>query len=502
MPRRLPIYFGSGLFIAGAICFFPIALSALPTISFKAHHVWLLGIAGVMMLVGGLTALGFRPTQVEWLGVKFTLAGVDQPALRPIAPIEIAQRVLPKEEVDRKRSYAETKHVPGGQFRDFNMLRDLGDRPNLDIMPHSNPMVPMYLLDKHFKVLDWNDAFSLAFDRTMEGRRNMNALEWVYFLENFQEVVDHGERVFSGEGPFPAIDVEILKYKSIRYKMINAKKRAYQIPDDDGRYAGWLVILELSFEDDQAAYQYQSDLIEVLRKNLIWTEYAFSYDAVLNNSIVYPKLIETMLGESGGLVPIGAKARVLDLGAGTGNLTERLAEPSQERVVFAIENNRAMLDRLRYRCRDYLRDDDRGPGVLAVKQDIVHLYGLNDNYFDVAIMNNTLYTLDDPLKCLKESRRVLKPGGEIRISGPKRDTNLDTLFRRIRRELTSSRKLESLSEDLAHVEYINKFMLGPMLYRWSLAEVKEMVLEAGFSSIVFETERAYAGQAMIVAARK
>ena len=39
-------------------------------------------------------------------------------------------------------------------------------------------MSPMYLLDEGFRIVDWNFAFSLAFDRSMEGRRGLSVREW------------------------------------------------------------------------------------------------------------------------------------------------------------------------------------------------------------------------------------------------------------------------------------------------------------------------------------
>src|SRR5690242_20747551 len=49
--------------------------------------------------------------------------------------------------------------------------------------PSAYPMTPMYLLDNAFRIIDWNEAFTVAFDRTMEGRKGRGVLEWTYFLD-------------------------------------------------------------------------------------------------------------------------------------------------------------------------------------------------------------------------------------------------------------------------------------------------------------------------------
>ena len=43
----------------------------------------------------------------------------------------------------------------------------------------------------------------ICFDRTMEGRRGMSVSEWTYFLDNYEEVIDHGIQIFGGEKPLP-----------------------------------------------------------------------------------------------------------------------------------------------------------------------------------------------------------------------------------------------------------------------------------------------------------
>jgi hypothetical protein len=50
-------------------------------------------------------------------------------------------------------------------------------------------------------------------------------------------------------------------------------------------------------------------------------------------------------------------------------------------------------------------------------------------------MKNVLYSLSDPISCLEQVHLVLKRGGEVRISGPQRRTQLSRLMRRIKVDL-------------------------------------------------------------------
>jgi ubiquinone/menaquinone biosynthesis C-methylase UbiE len=385
----------------------------------------------------------------------------------------------------------------------FNVITDV---PDLKVLPLADQMVPMYMLDKNYRVLDWNEAFNLVFDRTMEGRRGQSVLEWVYFLENYEEVIAHGEKAFAGMNELPRIDIEELKYRSPRYGPITATKRAYQIPDDKAMCSGWLAILDLRFEVEEESRRFQLDLINVLQASLMWSAYATSYDIVLNSTEVYPRLVAQILGESGDapLDSIPQDARVLDLGAGTGNITQRLASSRRRSVIFAVENNRTMLNLLRYKCKPYLRQDDREPGVIALKQDIGSLYGIPNEYFDYVIMNNVFYTLDEPVDCMREVNRVLKIGGEVRISGPQRTTDLGRLMDAIQRDLTKKGLFEANRAHFQRVVEINhRLETMDNFKRWDLRSIKQFLLnDAEFSDITYATSNAYAGDAMLVSARR
>jgi SAM-dependent methyltransferase len=360
----------------------------------------------------------------------------------------------------------------------------------------------MYLLDNEFRILDWNEAFTIAFDRTMEGRKGRGVLEWTYFLENYEEVLDHGVRAFGDPTNLPVIDVEPITFNSQRYGALMATKRAYQIPDDAGACLAWLVTLDVRFEDPRQEAIYKQDLIRVLGADIMWSEYAVSYDRVLNSTLVYPALLETLIGGTEGLARIPEDARILDLGAGTGNLSQRLITKGRDRVVFAAENNRIMLEFLRSKCHKFLRNDPTAGGVIAFKQDITSLFGLEDAYFDFAILNNVLYAVQDAAACLEEVYRVLKPGGELRLSGPRKDTNLDVLFEQIQLELKEANKFDELAPDYNHVVQINKMRLAPWLYRWTTKDVEDMIRQARFAEILYSSEKVYAGQSMLIYAKK
>ena len=326
-------------------------------------------VAFVTIVGGPLIGLGLKKISLASVG-EIEMSDVDHEV------DHTARRELPREVEVERRDYAAQKEqqLPGLSAPAFQLL---DEKLAFTGTPCADPMTPMYILDREFRIMDWNIAFSLCFDRTLEGRRGRNVLEWTYFLDNYEDVVNHGIGVFGPGKEPPRIDIEEIRYTSYRYGPINGTKRAYQIPGDDGECLGWLITIKPKFVQNEMATLHQADLFSALRKDLMWSEYALCYDKVLNNSLIYPALINTLIGHHNpGPAPIPDGTVVLDLGAGTGNLTCLLAERSAGRLVISVENNAVMLNVLRQKCEPFLREDTEGPGVIAIKQDVSSLYGL------------------------------------------------------------------------------------------------------------------------------
>jgi SAM-dependent methyltransferase len=425
----------------------------------------------------------------------------------PAAPsAAVEAKALPEDVLSERQEFAENLALPGRDAPVFNLVNDF---LTIGSTPWADPLVPAYLLDKNYRIVDWNHAFGMAFDHTMDGRRGLSVLEWVYFLDNYEVVLKNAEAAFADETRLPRLHVEPIEYRSQRYNTkVAATKRAYQIPAEDETVLGWLVTLEVRFDDPSIMRRYKRDLFETLRHDLTWSEYALSYDRVLTSSKVYLDLIDHIIGEAvprggmGELKPMRSGSRVLDLGAGSGNAALRLAKQGRQHLIFAVENNRPMLDLLRDKCQALLRSDDKAPGILAIKQDINTLFGLPENSFDYAILNNVAYTLEDPLPCLRQVHKRLKADGEIRVSGPQKSTDLERLFARMAADLKSAGKMVEVREDFDRVCDINRNILSENLYRWTVDDVKQMLRTAGFGEITYATDAAYAGQSMIVCAKK
>lgn len=96
------------------------------------------------------------------------------------------------------------------------------------------------------------------------------------------------------------------------------------------------------------------------------------------------------------------KGRILEAGVGTGRNLEYYPAGTQ---VTGIDNSKGMLDKAREKAR-------RMKKVNLLLMDAEHME-FPDNTFDYVVTTFVLCSIPDPVKALKEMRRVLKPSGEL-----------------------------------------------------------------------------------------
>jgi len=233
--------------------------------------------------------------------------------------------------------------------------------------------------------------------------------------------------------------------------------------------------------------KFEEELKPKVRDDKLWSVYSASYDAVLLEYDGYHTLVRDVIAA----VPDGG-LNVLDLGAGTGNVTRELLKRGHN--VTAVENNLGMLNRLR--SKDF---DGRLPTV--VKSSIERLPELGEQAFDAVVMVNVLYAVDDPLACLRDVHKLLKPGGVLGFSTTHRKTDLDPLLNDIRTQLTAKGKFRTLAADYQRLNEINKMIEKTIAKRHTYEEYCEWVEAAGFD-ITHRLEFTYQGAVMLLHAKK
>lgn len=105
---------------------------------------------------------------------------------------------------------------------------------------------------------------------------------------------------------------------------------------------------------------------------------------------------------------IATGEKVLDVGCGTGLLTEHIAD------MVGPEGQVVGIDPLPFRI-EIAREKNR-PNLRFEVGDAYELEGLRDQTFDAVVMNAVFHWLPEKTQPLLEAARVLRPGGRIGIS--------------------------------------------------------------------------------------
>ena len=132
-----------------------------------------------------------------------------------------------------------------------------------------------------------------------------------------------------------------------------------------------------------------------------WKKYFAVYDC-LNYLIPYQELLDVLRKK----LEIKSGDKILDAGAGTGNLAILLVKDSG--VVIGLDSSHEGLEIFKKKL----------PQSEVVEASLETSLPFPSDYFDKIVSNNTIYTLNPEIrqKVFNEFYRVIKPGGIIAIS--------------------------------------------------------------------------------------
>ncbi len=353
------------------------------------------------------------------------------------------------------------------------------------------------LTPKTFLFLDWNSVFDLIFGHIDRLKPGEHVSTWARKLTNFQESLRHAEEKFRGASG-PDMDVESITYRSPQFGNMRFTKVAMPAVDTHtGKFLGWNCVLNIDYVEKSDLYY--AELEKILKRQVKWSSYAAAYDAVVPHFEGYTELVNRFLQ----VLAANNCNRVLDLGAGTGILSERLIEAG--RKVHAIDNNETMLARLRERCG--------ANGNLKIsKMDIRRLSRLTNSYYDAIVAMNVLFCLDENelRQCLRDIFALLVPDGLLALSVPREGGNIDELFGAIRSSL-KAKGLWDPPDDEEHdlrpawetlYKHNRQMRQEHELREFSSDRLRRLLTDAGFRDIQITNGDVYAGQGLFATARR
>lgn len=201
----------------------------------------------------------------------------------------------------------------------------------------------------------------------------------------------------------------------------------------------------------------------------VWKHHFRYYDLFQNNSDRYVKTLKLNAKE------LEDFHKILDGGAGTGNLTLELLKQGHE--VVAVDLDDFSIELLKEKCADFL---DK---LKILKMDVQEL-DFEDEFFDGVVSIFVLSFVENSEKYFSEVYRVLKPAGKLTISSwaPVEDSWIG-IMDLLEEELKEKKLLPKYQKEWDYIEESSGENLKKVLQGPSLKETEEMLRKVGFKNL-------------------
>ena len=332
---------------------------------------------------------------------------------------------------------------------------------------------PIFKLDAEYVVGDINLACQVLFNSLLdEGfresiKQNIDGLQ----LKSAGTLVAKDQAVLNGEGFKDAITdtaqgrVLSKEYGTITFKLTGIAMHNPDFNDSLDR------TVYIGFDNTKLTEAFHVTFQNLLKHQLIWETYAVSYDAILQEMDYYAEVVNR---HHSALCAEGIN-RVIDIGAGTGNVTIPLLQSGCS--VTAIDVSRAMLDKMHSKLSGL-----DNPKIKIFQQSAENLPAFTNGSFDGVNILLALFDMGNPASALNEAIRVLRPGGTLIITEPKRTFNLPLLLPHGKQCLQDKGLYDKLSSHWACVSRANK-KIDPTTRSIHLyiEDIQEILVGAGFT---------------------
>jgi ubiquinone/menaquinone biosynthesis C-methylase UbiE len=221
---------------------------------------------------------------------------------------------------------------------------------------------------------------------------------------------------------------------------------------------------------------------------LLFERYAESYDAVLPELPNYRASVD----EHCQLLAPGEGRKILDLGAGTGNITVRLLQAGAS--VTAVDSSHQMLRLLKTKCRAHARR------LHDVRRDGCDLSAFPAGEFDAVNVHLVLFSVGDPRSMLTGAVRVLRPGGVLVITEPNKRFDMEAQLAAAEHHLQGEGRLDAVRDHWDLVKKVNTAFRTVLKEGWRAEKIES---ELGFLDVDdVSASSAYDGHCTTIVATK
>jgi ubiquinone/menaquinone biosynthesis C-methylase UbiE len=230
---------------------------------------------------------------------------------------------------------------------------------------------------------------------------------------------------------------------------------------------------------------------ETLDHQLTWDTYASSYDRILSVMPYYREVVERHRAALAAAIA----GPLADLGAGTGNLAQALAKTGRQ--VTAVDNSRAMLDKLRSKPA---LAGKIGKRLTVIEASAEFLPMLADASFAGVSILLALFDMHAPGHALDTAVRILQPGGTLVVTELKQCFQLDPILEECERHLRAIGQYDELADDLTRVINSNRQLAPGSLSRLRAEDILDLLSARGFQNLTLVDS--HFGQCATITGRK
>jgi ubiquinone/menaquinone biosynthesis C-methylase UbiE len=276
-----------------------------------------------------------------------------------------------------------------------------------------------------------------------------------------------------------------LRFASDSFGMVDLRARAVRPSEDDGGRQVRCEIRTIQRHDE-----YDRRFETEARRQLAWESYARSYDRVLPAMPYYREVVARHVRA----MTRPGIARVLDVGAGTGNVAVEVARAG--RTVVAIDVSGAMLEQLRAKVEPALAQR-----IEILEENAEWLADWPGETYDGVTILLVLYDAERPQIVLREAMRLLHPGGWLVVTEPKRQFRIAELLNAVEEQMRQQGTWHALRDDWARVCDANR-ELSPERRpgRMFVDDIVATLRREGFADV--DVEDSHFGSCATVRARR
>ena len=359
--------------------------------------------------------------------------------------------------------------------------------------------VPMMIVDQSARITDFNIAAELLLSPHLQAARQQPVVQ---FLQSWEgdasgDLLPIGAEDFDGERGWHDKNELASRHEFVSQLQTECFGRVElsgtaitNLEPEKGSLASVTVYWNPRRIEKETSFRKQ--LTEECDHQQTWDSYAISYDRLMPQLDFYKTACQRHVSAMNH-VDVDS---VLDLGAGTGNVAIPLAEMGHH--VTALDLSRAMLQRLIDKTK---KAPDIAKRIEAVEQSAESLLQWKGPTFDGVTVLLALFDMRDPEHCLDEALRVLRPGGRLVITEPRRCFQMQPLIDFTERYLKENGLEEKFQDDWKRVCFANKsFKVAKGTVNFPAEAIEQKLAARGVQ--VTETQESHFGNCATIWATK